>query len=403
MRFVPDGPAIPNDLIRKWRDGKVLFLAGAGVSRPAGLPLFKGLALDIYQHLNDGVHGALTNGEEDGQRERILTNDQLSAKQKIEAELFLDNQLDRLFAAMEARLDHDEGGRLAYRKVRDALEAVLRRAPTFAEGHRDLLRLSVPPGTADAARGALCRIATTNFDLLLEAAWSAEFATTVKSHDARVAPRPGAHDFAGIIHLHGMLNADPAIPAQCVLSSRDFARVYLRSGVVANYIYDLMRRYTLVLVGYSADDPPMRYLMDAIGEDAALFEDMKYPYVIAERPTPTHDPNGELEVERWRAKNITPILFSERSGDNAFAPLWETLHAWAEWARGDAAWTATQLAEKTREPYATSSAFAASFVQDLLSLLDQDELERAIRALKSGEVDFGWIEAVEASLRTSPS
>jgi NAD-dependent SIR2 family protein deacetylase len=79
MRFVSDGPAIPNDLIRKWRDGKVLFLAGAGVSRPAGLPLFKGLALEIYQHLNDGVHGPLANGEEAGRRERVLTNDQLSA------------------------------------------------------------------------------------------------------------------------------------------------------------------------------------------------------------------------------------------------------------------------------------------------------------------------------------
>jgi hypothetical protein len=200
-----------------------------------------------------------------------------------------------------------------------------------------------------------------------------------------------------------MLNADAAIPAQFVLSSRDFARVYLRSGVVANYVYDLMRRYTLVLVGYSADDPPMRYLMDAIGEDAALFEDLKYPYVIAERPTVTHDPNGELAVERWRAKNITPILFGQRSGDNAFAPLWETLHAWAEWARGDATWVTTHLTEQTREPYASSTAFASSFVQDLLSLLDQDELERAIRALRSAEVDFGWIEALESSLRSAPS
>ena len=31
MRFVPDGPDIPNDLIRDWRSGEVLFLAGAGV------------------------------------------------------------------------------------------------------------------------------------------------------------------------------------------------------------------------------------------------------------------------------------------------------------------------------------------------------------------------------------
>lgn len=401
MRFVPDGPVVPNSLIRKWRDGKVLFLAGAGVSKPAGLPLFKGLALDIYEHLNDGVHAPLTIGHDNDRRDRMLANDALSAKQKIEAELFLDNQLDRLFAAMEARLDQDEKGLPTQRLVRNALETVLRRAATFAQGHRDLLRLSVPPGSADAARGALCRIATTNFDLLFEQAWQVEFSGPPKSYDARLAPRAGASDFAGIVHLHGMLNVDPVIPGQLVLSSRDFARVYLRSGVVANYIYDLMRRYTLVLVGYSADDPPMRYLMDAIGEDAALFEDMNYPYVIADRGAAAHDPYGELAVARWKAKNITPILFGERAGCDGFAPLWETLNSWAEWARGDATWVASQLAEKTRHAYGNSTTFASSFVRDLLSLLDQDELVRAIQGLRAARVDFGWIEALEGSLRSS--
>jgi hypothetical protein len=47
MRFVPDGPDIPNDLIRKWREGKVLFLAGAGVSVSSRLPLFEGLTSGV--------------------------------------------------------------------------------------------------------------------------------------------------------------------------------------------------------------------------------------------------------------------------------------------------------------------------------------------------------------------
>jgi len=398
MRFVPDGPVIPNDLLQKWRDGKVLFLAGAGVSEPAGLPLFKGLALDIYEHLNDGVHGALTTGDEVGRRDRILGSHALTAPQKVEAELFLDNQLDRLFAAMEARLDHDDGGRLKYRNVRGALEAVLRRATSCAQGHKDLLRLSIPPGRPDASGETLCRIATTNFDLLFEKAWNEELVSTAISYDARLAPRPGAHDFSGIIHLHGMLNDNPPVPGQFVLSSRDFARFYLRSGVVANYIYDLMRRYTLVLVGYSADDPPMRYLMDAIGEDAALFADMNYPFVLAERKPTSHDANGEITAQRWNAKNIAPILFPVRTGDD-FAPLWETLSVWAGWARSDADWVTDQLLEKTNTPYRDASAFAASFVQDLLSLLAQDELEQAIARLRANHVEFGWIEALEGSLR----
>jgi NAD-dependent SIR2 family protein deacetylase len=59
MRFVPDGPDVPNDLIRKWREGKVLFLAGAGVSVPSQLPLFDGLALGVYEVLNDSLFSIL--------------------------------------------------------------------------------------------------------------------------------------------------------------------------------------------------------------------------------------------------------------------------------------------------------------------------------------------------------
>jgi len=400
MRFVPDGPAIPNELIKEWRDGKVLFLAGAGVSLPARLPLFRGLALEIYEHLRDPLHSALTSGDKDERLARCRESTSLSPEQKIEAELFLDNQLDRLFAAMEARLDQDKHGRLKYRKVRDALEAVLRRASNCAEGHRDLVRLSLDLGV-DQGRAAACRLATTNYDLLFEDAWQKEFGRKPESFDARMAPRPGAHDFKGIIHIHGMLNADAAIPGQFVLSSRDFARYYLRSGVVANYIYDLVRRYRIVLVGYSADDPPMRYLMDAIGEDASLFGDMRYPCAIAARQPVPYDPIGQIASGRWKAKNIDPILFEERMDGDPFAPLWETLHAWAEWARDDMDWVQRQLVEKTSVPFAGASAFASAFTQDLLSLLDRDELEMAIRSLRSAGVDFGWIEVLEASLRNS--
>ena len=59
MRFVPDGPDIPNDLIKEWRDGDVLFLAGAGVSVPSNLPLFEGLVLGVYDILGDELYSVL--------------------------------------------------------------------------------------------------------------------------------------------------------------------------------------------------------------------------------------------------------------------------------------------------------------------------------------------------------
>jgi len=40
--------------------GEVLFICGAGISRPANLPDFRELVLDIYAVLDTGVHAVLT-------------------------------------------------------------------------------------------------------------------------------------------------------------------------------------------------------------------------------------------------------------------------------------------------------------------------------------------------------
>src|SRR5713226_3520039 len=265
MRFVPDGPDIPNSLIAKWRTGRVLFLAGAGVSVPSKLPLFDGLALKVYRALKDPMYDTVKKARaaSGDRRKKVLEGAVLTPQKAVEANLFLDREFDRFFSVLEKRFDPDIKGRPKTRNVRNAVQKLLS-GKKHSQSHADLLRLSFAP--SDNMRRPICRIVTTNFDLLFEAAWAVECGSPLVSCDARLAPRPGAHNFEGIIHLHGALDADPKRPTDFVLSSRDFARVYLRSGVIGNYIYDLIRRYTVVLIGYSADDPPMRYLMDAIGE-----------------------------------------------------------------------------------------------------------------------------------------
>jgi SIR2-like domain len=223
----------------------------------------------------------------------------------------------------------------------------------------------------------------------------AELPNELSSFDARTAPRPGSFNFEGIIHLHGMLDADPSRAGNLILSSRDFARTYLRSGVVANYVYDLVRRYKVVLVGYSADDPTMRYLMDAIGEDAALFDDMHRPYSIAARdPTDLVDPLGDIFVETWRAKNIEPIPYDLRVIDRHGA-LWETLRQWAEWCRRDIEWVQEQSAVAMALPLANADGFARNFVQDMFSVLDQNEQMKVIRFLNEKSVDLDWIDVAQ--------
>jgi hypothetical protein len=51
MRFIADGPNIPNELIEARDRGEVVFFCGAGVSMPAGLPSFVGLAQRLVHEL----------------------------------------------------------------------------------------------------------------------------------------------------------------------------------------------------------------------------------------------------------------------------------------------------------------------------------------------------------------
>ena len=51
MRFLPNGLNIPDELLEERDKGNVVFLCGAGVSYPAGMPDFLGLARYVVKEL----------------------------------------------------------------------------------------------------------------------------------------------------------------------------------------------------------------------------------------------------------------------------------------------------------------------------------------------------------------
>ena len=156
-------------------------------------------------------------------------------------------------------------------------------------------------------------------------------------------PLPKVAGFEGVLHLHGRLADDhPRLrlaETDLVLTSAEFGDAYLRSGWASRYAYDIVRAYTVVLVGYEADDPPMRYLLEALEADRERYPDLQRVYAFA-----SCEP-GDEEMQRalWRAKGVEPILYL--LDDGSHAPLYQSLREWQRYADDPTAWRRGRLRE----------------------------------------------------------
>ena len=238
MQFVTHGPDIPDALLEAHEEGRVVFFCGAGISYPAGLPGFKGLVEQIYQ-MND------------------------TTLKDIEREAFDRGQYDATLDLLERRLP---GQRL---KVRRALAEALK--PNLSlDGATDtqaaLLRL------ARNREGAL-RLVTTNFDRVFHTA--AEYTgQEFQAYAAPMLPIPKNSRWNGLVYLHGLLpdNNDDTTLNRLVVTSGDFGLAYLTERWAARFVSELFRNYVVCFVGYSINDPVLRYMMDALAADRMLGE-----------------------------------------------------------------------------------------------------------------------------------
>jgi hypothetical protein len=198
--------------------------------------------------------------------------------------------------------------------VRATVAEVLRAAGTKpAPIHKALMRL--------ADRGGASAIVTTNFDLLLQGSLKGK--TKLQTYSLGGIPRPGrSGDFSGILHIHGALDRNSDRTSDLVVTDQDFGEFYMRRRTVPDFIYDAARLFHLVLVGYSADDPPMRYLLNAIAADGVRFDDLKerFAFVGGETPNP-------VLVEDWKGRGITPIAYDSKDHHQSLLNL---LERWAE-------------------------------------------------------------------------
>ncbi|MEX0718128.1 MAG: SIR2 family protein [Planctomycetaceae bacterium] len=182
--------------------------------------------------------------------------------------------------------------------------------------HEILLRLARTPSRK-------MQLVTTNFDRLFES----DGVDILPFQPPRL-PQPSRYDdLDGIVYLHGRVDADytQAEGNGFVLSSSDFGHAYLSEGWATEFFREIVRKYVVVFVGYSADDPPVHYLLEGLRRDPDSLHGI-YAF--------QSDGSAELTA-RWQHKGVKAIAYSDVDGHRA---LWETLELWAIRADGPNEW-----------------------------------------------------------------
>ncbi len=195
--------------------------------------------------------------------------------------------------------------------------------------HKIILKLA-------RSQGGQTRLITTNFDLLFESSNSRLTSVTRAS-----LPRIEFSDNDwGIVHLHGKVNKDYSGPDNdgFVLSSSEFGDAYLAQGWARNFVKDVLGKFVAVFVGYSADDPPIRYLLEGLQQSDGANHKI-YAFQNAD----------DEAIAQWDEKGVKPIVYNLDQNDT-HTPLWDSLDAWGNRTRNPDAWAKRVLSKARKGP-----------------------------------------------------
>lgn len=272
FRFSADGPSFPDALLDALLAGEVVFFCGAGVSLPQ-LPGFQDLVSETFTALDIEM-------------------------EQGEPGAFADHRFEEVLGSLARRLIHP-------RRMYETVERLLSPPPgADTTRHDTLLRLSK---TLD---NRVCLV-TTNFDPLFERALAGRIgpeAAAGASMAGQALPVPGAEDFDGVIHLHGRhADAETGISASpLVLTSSEYGDAYMRSGWASRFLFDLARCKTIVLVGFSAGDAPVRYFFNILEADRDRFSDLRPVYAFDGVETAADEADA-----RWSTLAVQPLTYSK--------------------------------------------------------------------------------------------
>lgn len=314
MRFHSNGPKIPDALLHRCDQGRVVFLCGAGVSSPSGMPDFIGLTRFVIKFFDPPAESSIVSAFGPRIRDDYKSQDEDGPLAP----------LDQVFHLLNQEYGKQDVSTLvAERLTSEDMTKVSRE-------HSLIARISSDPQGRP-------QIVTTNFDRLFDQCPGV-------SKD-RIFEPPAFPDIElgmpihGITYLHGRLQSPDYPHHDYILSSADFGRAYLAEGWATKFVRALLDQYTVVLVGYQAEDPPVKYLLQGLNHDGLRDAANLFAF---DRGRPE-----DIEV-KWRDRGVTPIPYAEHSH------LWETMEAWADRADDPRTWRNSVVDLARKGPRAVS-------------------------------------------------
>ncbi|MDE2957539.1 MAG: SIR2 family protein [Bacteroidota bacterium] len=269
-----DGPEFPGQLVDAIMRGDVVFLCGSGVSSPQ-LPSYEDMVVATFERLRMEMSPP-------------------------ECEAFKNGRYEEVLGSLKRRLSDP-------REVTRAVSEILSVPDSpCLDNHGTILRLSRSLDNRVA-------VVTTNFDTLFERAWESlenDCPSRKISFAGQTLPAPGRTDFAGIVHIHGRL-ADPALhldQSQLILISSDYGEAYMRSGWASRFFFDLIRCKHIVLVGYSASDVPIRYMLSVLETDRKRFLDPHRVFALD-----GHKGDEQRILDKWDLLAVQALPYRIRS------------------------------------------------------------------------------------------
>lgn len=311
MRFIKDGPDIPDELLFAQDEGNVVFFCGAGVSMAYA-------RLSSFAELAEKVIADLGATEESKAKKLYSIFKELNRDPHTRGII----SADHIFTGLIRSFDRSDINR-------SVATSLLPKDRPDLTAHKTILKLS-------RLQGGQTRLITTNFDLLFEAS-NKKLKSITRSSLPSV---EYADNDWGIVHLHGKVNKDYSGSGRdgFVLSSSEFGGAYLAQGWARNFVKDVLGKFVAVFIGYSADDPPIRYLLEGLQQSDGITHDI---YAFQSK--------DDESIVQWDEKGVTPIVY-DLDENGIHTHLWYSLDAWAVRTKNPAVWKRKLLSKARKGP-----------------------------------------------------